>query len=46
MLTKANEFKQKKDVAKILSELDKSTRMKHEEMIEKTVRIIRDYFDE
>lgn len=46
MITKANEFKQKKDVGKILGELDRSTRMKHEEMIDKTVRIIRDYFDE
>lgn len=44
MITKANEFKQKKDIGKILNELDRATRMKHEEIIEKTVRIIRDYF--
>jgi hypothetical protein len=29
-----------------LNELDRATRMKHEEIIEKTVRIIRDYFEE
>lgn len=46
MITKANEFKQKKDIGKILNELDRATRMKHEEIIEKTVRIIRDYFEE
>ncbi len=45
MITKANEFKSKKDINKILLELDKSTKMKHEDMIERTVRIIRDYFE-
>ncbi len=29
MITKANEFKTKKDINKILLELDKSTKMKH-----------------
>jgi hypothetical protein len=30
MITKANELKQNKDIGKIMGELDRATKMKHE----------------